>query len=288
MPPLVRITSAPFAIGALERRPQPRRVVSGDLQVDDLGARPRSPPSPGRCRCCRRGDRGSSGVPGGTSSSPVLMTASRTRERTATSGRFAAARAAQVPGREAPRRPAAAARRRHIDPASRTKAPAPRPRRISTPPSTSRVSSIGTTASAPAGIGAPVMIATADPAGSGAGSVCTRRDLAVHGKDDRDQTEVSGAHGVPVHLGVAERRQVDRTPHLRGGHPVGRERDRHRLGRPLAERGEQLADERGVLLDGDAVHGFSIGGRRRLSTEAAPGRRCATTRRCRRRGAGPG
>ena len=74
-----------------------------------------------------------------------------------------------------------------------------------TTPSDSATSSIGTTASAPGGIGAPVMIRTAVPArpagGSRAGS-----DLAG---DTEDAGRIGGAQREAVHRGVGERRDVD-------------------------------------------------------------------------------
>ncbi len=107
-----------------------------------------------------------------TSSAPVVITPTLSRLRTSTRPAPAAARAASCRG--ASRVPAARSRspRRRSLPRSRTNSPAERPRamvtiapsRASSRPSTSSVSSTGMTVSAPAGIGAPVMIRSAVPA----------------------------------------------------------------------------------------------------------------------------
>src|SRR5690606_9120283 len=114
----------------------------------------------------------------GTSSLPVETTASETGARSGSRVMPHAAAAATwcgastVPARSTTS-PAATS-----DPGSRTYSPAPRPRTTVTvdagPPVTPlkvtwSVSSTGTTASAPAGTGAPVMMRTAVPGSSGAG-----------------------------------------------------------------------------------------------------------------------
>ena len=265
MPPLVRISSAPRG----DRPVEASRPVAPGRRRRAAGRRPRRRPrtaAAARAMPFASGRRPvrRAGVPGGTSSLPVLTTATRTRERTGDVDEVGRGERGEVPRREAQARRAAARRRPRCPSPARARSPRhPVRGAISTPPSTSRVSSIGTTASAPRGHGR---------AGhdrdrrrrprSGAGSVAAGGDLADDAAAPTGSArEVGGAHGEAVHLRVAEGRQVDRAAHFAGGHAVRGERDRHRLvrrARAAAARSSRMM--RGVLLDGDPVHGFSIRG----------------------------
>ena len=135
------------------------------------------------------------------------------------------------------------------------------------PPS---VHSSGTTASAPAGTGAPVMIRTRQ-----AGLHRVRRlraggdvadDRQLHRGRLAGRRDIGHPHGVAVHRGVVERRQVDL-----GGHG---------LGEHAAVRVEQLEVERRDRLDAgedvgqvlvDALRGRSLAQLRPSTKLAQPG-----------------
>ena len=106
------------------------------------------------------------------------------------------------------------------------------------PPS---VSSTGTTASAPSGIGAPVMIRSAWPTGRTwrvvSPAATSPATGSTTGRSRAGAGELGRAHGVPVHGRVVEARQVD------GGHDVVRQHQAE--GRPDRHgRGRQRRDER--------------------------------------------
>ena len=103
-------------------------------------------------------------------------------------------------------------------------------------------SSTGTTVSAPAGSGAPVAIVIAV-----CGSSRTGSSPANDSAGDRQLAAGIGrAHGVAVHRGVVERRQVVRGAHVGGDDAAGqRARERERLGR---QRREPLEQERPRLV----------------------------------------
>ena len=83
------------------------------------------------------------------------------------------------------------------------------------PPSTSSASSIGTTASAPGGSGAPVAMPDAEPAGS-----CLRRVAGRDPERDRQRpvAQLGSAHRVAVHGRGRERRQRDGRMDVRRQH----------------------------------------------------------------------
>ncbi len=150
------------ALGPGELRRERGVPVAGDAQVERDGARPRRPwrSGPGRWSC--GSGRGRFFRPGSTISSPVAMTASFGRRVTGTRARPTAASMPDF-GRaddrapledelallRGPRRPARCCR-----PAGPRAGRGPQPPRVS-------VSSTMTTASAPLGRGAPVMMRTA-------------------------------------------------------------------------------------------------------------------------------
>ena len=125
---------------------------------------------------------GPSGSPTSRSSSPVVRTMTEGRRRQRSEVRPAAAQTPITPGLTT--RPGAATRspaRRSL-PAARRLVPALTEARIRTAPSSSAVSSTRTTASAPAGTGAPVMIRIAVPACSGCGGPTPARTSPRSGR----------------------------------------------------------------------------------------------------------
>ena len=113
------------------------------------------------------------------------------------------------------------------------------------------VASTGTTAVAPAGTGAPVMMRCAVPGFSVSGSVRPGGDVLgdgqQHGLLGCRGGDVVGHHGVPVHRRVVEPGQRQRRHHVVGQHQAEclgeRQRDRR-----LA--GDQAGDDAPVFLDG--------------------------------------
>ena len=178
---------------------------------------------------CRRGS------PGATSSSPVTTTHTRGARWQRSSATPEVAIAASASGR------------RRL-PAEMTTAPAgtsvPRGRtwspRLTGPSKETRspfacASSTGTTASAPAGSGAPVAIVMAVCGSSRAGSSPANECPAIGKLLGR----VGGAYRVAVHGGVVERRQV-----VRGVHVVGDDAARQR-----AREGDGLGRQRRQTLE---------------------------------------
>ena len=80
------------------------------------------------------------------------------------------------------------------------------------------VSSTATTASAPFGMGAPVMILIAVPRHNRLGCHAARGDILEHREIDRGTGDISGNDGVAVHRRVGERRQVVTGNHRLGKH----------------------------------------------------------------------
>ena len=80
--------------------------------------------------------------------------------------------------------------------------------RTLSPPSSAVVSSTMTTASAPGGSGAPVMMRTAQPGSTGMEGGRARGDRARHPEHHRRPLGVRHPHGEPVDGGVLERRDV--------------------------------------------------------------------------------
>ena len=76
------------------------------------------------------------------------------------------------------------------------------------------VSSTRTTASAPSGMGAPVMILMAVPAADSLGGDPTGRNIFEDGQVDRGRVDVLGPNGEAVHGRVRERRN-----RMRGNRP---------------------------------------------------------------------
>ena len=169
-PPLVSSSSAPASMAASNRARELLGVVAhaGALRRRRL-RRPRQLPA-----VRFRWSRGSRPAPGAGPGRPTRIPCSRRRPARATArpprrgptrrGPRAGATRAALP---APSSSAPAAR---SEPASRTYSPTSRVRRIVTASPSTVVSSTGTTASAPGGIGAPVMIRVAVPGASAGGS----------------------------------------------------------------------------------------------------------------------
>ena len=129
-------------------------------------------------------------------------------------------------------------------PAGRTASPGAAVARTRTrlPSSRRSVRSTITTASAPAGIGAPVMSRTASPGRSGtAGAAATRRDLRHNRQLDRGRADVGGAHRVPVDGAVGERRHILASHHVGGEHQTERGGAIHVDGRERRARAEHRA-----------------------------------------------
>ena len=171
---------------------------------------------------------GRSGSSTPTSSSPVVTTATRGRRPART---WARAAEASRPISAAPMR---IPRSSTTDPAGmslpavRRSRPRSTATASSTKPSSRRVSSTRITASAPAGIAAPVEIAQASP-GAELRLPAFRRAIRRRPAGGR-RSGVRGAHREAVHRGVVERRDVLWGQHGLGQHPPQRIAQRDLLG----------------------------------------------------------
>ena len=208
------------------RRPSAAGVVAGQLQIDDVGADGRGrgasamPFASGRSAVAERRPRRDELVaraddrdPHARAHGDVVQVRRRPARRGA--GRRAAGRRAAGPPR-----------RRGRIPASRTYSPACRARERSRPRAVDRrCPRPARPHPRPRGTGAPVMIADRRARAPGQRgrprAAATRRAI---GSTTGDRGEVGGAHREPVHLRVAERRQVDRADAPRPRSP-GRARE---------------------------------------------------------------
>ena len=164
MPPLVRISSAPSAIAASSIAAERRRLVDDPaLHGDDPRRRP-GRRRPARRRSRRGSARGRASPPGATSSLPVLIDGDPHAGAHGDLGEAGGGQRGEVPGGEPHARGQQHRAGRRSEPASRTYSPAARGARDRDACRRRRsVSSTGTTASAPSGTGAPVMMRTAVP-----------------------------------------------------------------------------------------------------------------------------
>ena len=215
---------------APRRRPgraRPRRRRRGRAAAAAARRRPRGRPPPAR----RRSRRGS-----GAGRAAPRPRRARRRSRQDRDDRATADLDLAEPdrgehgdrGRRRAVRAARSSRRRACrEPRPGRAPPDERPRSTSTSSADSAACSIGTTASAPGGIGAPVMIRAAVPAttvgSSGAPAATSPISRSRPGVSD-------GADGVAVHRRVREGRHVDRGDHAEARRALAR---RHRpAGRP--------------------------------------------------------
>ena len=220
-------------------------VVARDAEVDRLAAgRATSARSIGRLES--RISPGASSTGPSRSSSPVDSTPTRAR---GTADTVAGAEAREHA--EVRRRPAPSRRENTVTPASRS----PPARRTWSPAVAAcrdrarrrrrrgAVRSTMTIASAPSGIGAPVMIRIASPGADGHGRRLAGRQLG----DDREPHRrvlrraggVGGPHRVPVHRGVRERRHRLPGDDRLGEHEAESVVERRR---PRGERGDRGED----------------------------------------------
>ncbi len=187
-------------------------LVADPGQDDGFASRSRRSPRPGPGRWRRRCGRRRVACRGPSSSSPLDTMATRGRARTSTSASPSEART-PMPAGVSGAGSATVSPARMSWPAARTSAPGETDPGISTAPSDSVARSIGTTASAPGGIGAPVEIRTAVPA-------CDLGQVRAPGSHLPDQPQRAGnvgcAHREAVHGRVRERWDVngcgDRSP----------------------------------------------------------------------------
>ncbi len=187
---------------------------------------------------------GPSGSPGSASSSPVTSTATRGRRAQASRPRPTDAATPSSAG------PSTVPRRRTTSPA-RTSSPARRTLSPSSDASTRTrsparsVRSTGTTAVAPSGTAAPVEMRIAVPGPAG-----RRRPAGARLADHLELGLAARDHGVAVHRGAVERRDVDRALDVLGEHPAERRAERDLLAAERPHGGEHPLPR---LLDRDQL-----------------------------------